>query len=205
AEDAGVRFHYRTHVIALERDGDRVRAVLTADGERLPCDAVVLTTELPVSYRLLGRVPRRPLPLCAAPSAVVLHVAARRSWPGVGHHTLLLGNAWAETFRQLIVAGELMHDPSLLVTRPTATDPRLAPEGTDVLSLLDPVPNVQRDPVDIDFFGLGIVVQIARVVKNRLIPGLPNDLGFTHVLTAKDWAELDMVAGTPDSLPHIFG
>lgn len=205
AEDAGVRFHYRTHVIALERDGDRVRAVLTADGERLPCDAVVLTTEPPVSYRLLGRVPRRPLPLRAAPSAVVLHVAARRSWPGVGHHTLLLGNAWAETFRQLIVAGELMHDPSLLVTRPTATDPRLAPEGTDVLSVLAPVPNLHRAPIDWEREGPSYAEQIARVAEKRLLPGLPDAIGFTHVLTPKEWAELDMVAGTPFSLAHTFG
>ena len=47
-----------------------------ADGERIPCDAVVLTCELPAAYRLLGYVPRRPFPLMAAPS--------NRIWPPSG-------------------------------------------------------------------------------------------------------------------------
>ena len=52
-------------------------AVRTDDGDRIPADAVVLTTELPDTYRLLGRAPRRLLPLRPAPSAVVAHVGCR--------------------------------------------------------------------------------------------------------------------------------
>ena len=44
-----------------------IAAVLAKEG----ADAVVLTTELPDTYRLLGRAPRRLLPLRPAPSAVV--------------------------------------------------------------------------------------------------------------------------------------
>ena len=37
-----------------------------------------------------------------------------------------------------------MSDPSLLVTRPTATDPSLAPAGRDLLYVLAPAPNLAR-------------------------------------------------------------
>ncbi|MFY1621153.1 phytoene desaturase family protein, partial [Micromonospora sp. WMMD736] len=67
AADAGVEFRYDAAVSALERTADRVTAVSTDSGERVPADAVVLTTELPDTYRLLGRAPRRLLGLRPAP------------------------------------------------------------------------------------------------------------------------------------------
>ncbi len=54
---AGVQFHYGSQVSELERDDARITAVRTDRGERIACDAVVLTTELPTTYRLLGRTP----------------------------------------------------------------------------------------------------------------------------------------------------
>ena len=77
AADAGVEFVYGATVSELECSGSRVTAVRTADGQRVPADAVVLTTELPDTYRLLGRTPRRLLRLRPAPSAVVAHVGCR--------------------------------------------------------------------------------------------------------------------------------
>ena len=71
--------------------------MITAEGERVASDAVVLTTELPLTYELLGRQPRRLLPLRAAPSAVVLHVGCRAAAPAEpqsAHHTILFGEAW---------------------------------------------------------------------------------------------------------------
>jgi phytoene desaturase len=50
AASAGVKLHYGADVTALERSGDRVTAVRTADGMRVPCDAVVLATELDTAY-----------------------------------------------------------------------------------------------------------------------------------------------------------
>ncbi len=62
AASAGVKLHYGAPATTLERAGDRVTAVRTADGLRVPCDAVVLATELTTAYPLLGRRPGRPGP-----------------------------------------------------------------------------------------------------------------------------------------------
>src|SRR6201996_8044604 len=72
AATAGVKFLYGETVTALERSGDRVTAVRTGGGLRVPCDALVLATELTTAYRLLGRQPRRLLPLRAGASSVGL-------------------------------------------------------------------------------------------------------------------------------------
>jgi phytoene desaturase len=58
ASDAGVQFRYSSQVTALERSTDRVTAVRTSQGQRIACDAVILTTELPQTYELLADVHR---------------------------------------------------------------------------------------------------------------------------------------------------
>ncbi|HVV20696.1 MAG TPA: phytoene desaturase family protein [Pseudonocardiaceae bacterium] len=202
AESAGVRFHYDTTVTALERVGSRVRAVRTDTGLRVPCDAVVLTTELPVAYRLLGRTPRRPVRLRAAPSAVVLHLGTNGREAGGAHHTILFGAAWQETFREIIADGRVMSDPSLLVTRPTATDPGLAPAGRDLWYVLAPAPNLERGRIDWDRTGGRYADQLLACVAERLAPGLPGRVEMTHLVTPAGWARQGLVAGTPFSYAH---
>jgi phytoene desaturase len=206
AASAGVKFHYGETVTTLERsgDGDQVTAVRTASGLRVPCDAVVLATELTTAYQLLGRRPRRPLPLRPSPSAVVLHAGTRRSWSGTAHHTILFGAAWDETFDEIINRGQLMQDPSLLVTRPTATDPELAPEGRDLIYILAPAPNLARGRFDWDRTGDGYADRLAEIVTGRLLPGLDTEISVRQVVTPADWARQGMVAGTPFSYAHSF-
>src|SRR6201992_1144476 len=151
AAGAGVQFRYNSTVSGLERTGGRVDAVRTKQGERIACDAVVLTTELPLTYELLGRRPRRALRLRHSPSAVIAHVGC----PSVAsaHHTILFGESWDQTFTDIIDEGRVMRDPSILVTRPTASDPTLAPAGRDLLYVLAPAPNLDRGAIDWDSEG----------------------------------------------------
>ncbi|HEY0717980.1 MAG TPA: FAD-dependent oxidoreductase, partial [Streptosporangiaceae bacterium] len=155
-------------------------------------------------YQLLGRRPWRPLPLRPAPSAVVLHAGTRRRWPGTAHHTILFGAAWDDTFDEIIDRGQLMHDPSLLVTRPTATDPGLAPDGTDLVYILAPAPNLVRGRFDWDKIGPGYADDLAATVAGRLLPGLDAEVSVRQVVTPADWARQGLVAGTPFSFSHSF-
>jgi phytoene desaturase len=206
AADAGVTFRYGAAVSSLERRGRRITAVRTADGDRIPCDAVVLTCELPAAYRLLGHVPRRPARLVAAPSAVVAHLgvsgAPDETTAGTTHHNLLFGDAWRTTFDDLIRDGRPMRDPSLLLTRPTATDPDLAPAGNQLLSVLAPAPNLLRGRVDWDRIGPEYADELMRLAAGR--SGLGGKVETLHVITPADWRRQGLVAGTPFSLAHTF-
>ncbi|WP_188112774.1 phytoene desaturase family protein [Mycobacterium simiae] len=204
---AGVRFHYRARVTELERSGDRITAVRTERGQRIPCDAVVLTTELPTSYQLLGHTPRRIRKLRASPSAVVVHAGCRSVSPAdrpAAHHTILFGAAWQQTFTDIIRDGRLMRDPSLLVTRPTAGDPSLAPPGRDLLYLLAPAPNLAGGAVDWLSAGKGYTESIIETVAKRLLPELRDSVDVLDVVTPLDWARQGMAAGTPFALAHTF-
>ncbi|WP_370330893.1 phytoene desaturase family protein [Mycolicibacterium hippocampi] len=203
AAAAGVEFVYESAVSDLEWSGSRVTGVHTTSGHRVPADAVVLTTELPDTYRLLGHTPRRLLKLRPAPSAVVAHVGCRAADDRVGHHSILFGDAWHQTFRDIIDDGRVMRDPSLLVTRPTASDPSLAPPGRDLLYVLAPAPNTQVGQVDWDAAGTGYVDEMLGAVTARL-PELGDDVELLRVVTPADWGRQGMAAGTPFALAHTF-
>ncbi|HEX5144286.1 MAG TPA: phytoene desaturase family protein, partial [Mycobacterium sp.] len=207
AQDAGVHFRYRSMVTALERSCDRINAVITDQDERIPCDAVVLTTELPRSYELLGHRPRRLLPVREAPSAVVLHVgcpALPSAEPAPAHHTILFGEAWDQTFTDIIRDGQPMRDPSLLVTRPTASDTHLAPAGRDLLYVLAPTPNLRRGRLDWSSLSQPYAQSMLDTVDQRLIPNLQDQAELLHIDTPADWARQGMTAGTPFALAHTF-
>jgi phytoene desaturase len=178
--------------------------VHTDTDDRIDADAVILTTELPDTYRLLGRTPRRLLALRPSPSAVVAHIGVRSADTRMPHHHILFGDTWEQTFREIIDDGVVMSDPSLLVTRPTAGDPSLAPAGRDLLYVLAPAPNLTRGRVDWDHIGGAYADSMMAAVTDRL-PQLGVDAELLHVVNPADWARQGMAAGTPFALAHTFG
>ncbi|MEC3980014.1 phytoene desaturase family protein [Amycolatopsis sp. H20-H5] len=202
---AGADVRFGTEAAWLERVSSRVHAVRTRSGERIPCDAVVLATELTTSYQLLGARPRRPLPLRFSPSAVVLHGHAKRDWPLLDHHTIFFGDAWRRTFAEIIREGKLMSDPSLLVTRPTATEPGLAATaGTQVISVLAPAPNLRRGPIDWGRIGGRYQDELLRTLEARGLSDFGAEFTVGERITPADWAARGLAAGTPFSLAHTF-
>lgn len=205
AAHAGADLRFGQNVTRLERNGSRITAVVT-DEERIPCDAVVLTPDLPVSYRLLGRTPRRPVSIRHSPSAVVLHAGTDRTWPGLAHHTLSFGTAWSRTFDELTRTGQLMSDPSLLITRPTATDPTLAPPGHHLHYILAPCPNTDIGP---DASAWGELApryrdSILKELEQRGLDGISSSITEECLVTPADWQAQGHAAGTPFSAAHTF-
>src|SRR3954471_24128553 len=207
ATDAGVSFLYGATVAELETSGRRIGAVRLADGDRLPCDAVVVTTDQP--HRLVPglRSPRRPV---YSPSCVTLHLGVRAQLPGQAHHTISFGAAWEEVFDELTRKGRPMSDPSLLVSMPSVTDRSLAPDGGQVLSVVAPTPNL--DPrsggnPDIDWTTLAPRYrdELLATLEARGWTGVSDAIEVEELATPLDWAAQGMAAGTPFALAHTFG
>jgi phytoene desaturase len=208
ARDAGADVRYNTTVTALECSGERITAVHTAGGERVGADAVVLTPDLPVVHRLLGRAPRRLVPLRWSPSAVVLHAGVQAGtgpgWTGLAHHTIMFGEAWERTFEEIIYRGQLMTDPSLLITRPTATDPSLAPAGRELLYILAPCPNLRTAPLDWATLGSAYRDELVSTLEQRGLADLGDAIEVEQLITPADWAAQGLAVGTPFSAAHTF-
>ncbi|WP_381560855.1 phytoene desaturase [Streptomyces eurythermus] len=206
AADAGAELRWSAEVSALESVSGRVRAVRLASGERIPCDAVVLTCELPAAHRLMGRTPRRPVRLRHSPSAVILHAGTDRTWPGLAHHTLSFGAAWERTFDELTRTGSLMSDPSLLITRPTTHDPSLAPPGRHLHYVLAPCPNTDVGPSSAAWRDLGPRYRDSLVaeLERRGLDGFADSVQEEMLVTPLDWAAQGHAAGSPFSVSHTF-
>ncbi len=204
AAKAGAVLRYGESVRGLERSRDRVTAVLTDRGERLACDQVVLTADLPAAHRLLGYRSRRPVPHRFSPSAVVLHLGTDRTWEHLSHHTISFGRRWDRTFTEIIDEGRTMSDPSFLITQPTATDPSLAPEGRHLLYVLAPAPNLAAGDIDWDREGPRYRDRIVATLEARGMTGLDASVRAEHLVTPADWARQGLARGTPFSLAHTF-
>ncbi|ASU78481.1 phytoene desaturase [Actinopolyspora erythraea] len=204
AAASGALLRYGSSVTRLERRGSRVTAVHTEHGERIPCDSVVLTPDLPISYRLLGRTPRRPLRLRAAPSALLVHAGTNREQPELSHHTLSFGDSWKRTFDELTREGSLMSDPSVLITNPTRSDPSLAPPGRHLHHILVPCPNLDLARFDWNAIARGYAQEVIDSLQRRVMPGFDASVEVSHIVSPADWAELGMLAGTPFSAAHTF-
>ncbi|CAM5254456.1 phytoene desaturase family protein [Streptomyces aurantiogriseus] len=205
AADAGAELRFGEPVTRLERSGERITAVVTAK-ERIPCDAVVLTPDLPVTYRLLGRRPRRPVRLRHSPSALVLHVGTDRTWPQLAHHTISFGAAWRTTFDELTRQGRPMSDPSVLITRSTATDPGLAPPGRHLHYILAPCPNTDIGPGAAAWGELGPRYRagLLRELDRRGLDGIEAAIEVEALVTPTDWLGQGHASGTPFSAAHTF-
>ena len=73
---------------------------------------------------------------CGSPACVACPLVPRPTT------TSTSATQWDESFRALIRDGELMSDPSILVTLHSLDDASLAPPGCSTIYALEPVPNL---------------------------------------------------------------
>jgi phytoene desaturase len=206
AEKHGVAFRYNTTVTRVDTRGGRATGVVTADGEYIPADAVVLNPDLPVAHEtLLGAGPPRRLRY--SPSCVVLHVGSRQGYSRIAHHNIHFGRSWRGTFDEVIKRGELMSDPSVLVTNPSRADPSVAPAGRHSYYVLAPVPNLASASRRLDWRGgLAEVYQqeLIETLEQRGYHGFGAGVEVSRMVTPADWAEQGMAAGTPFAAAHTL-
>jgi phytoene desaturase len=206
AEKHGVHIRYGTEVTSIDVRGGRAVGVITADGEHIPADAVVVNADLPTAYdRLLParNRPRRLNRLRYSPSAVVLHAGSSTGFDDLAHHTIEFGSAWDETFDEIIEHGVPMSDPSFLLTSPTRTDASLAPAGKHAYYALFPAPNT-TGRVDWRAAREGYRDQVIESIEKRGYAGFGAGIEVEHVVTPADWQDSGLAAGAPFAAAHTF-
>jgi len=127
-------------VTSIVRREGRVIAVDTASGDRLQADAVVSNADVVTTRRTLlglnGRIPSLTM------SCFLLYLGVNRKFPQLQHHTLLVGDDYRGFIRDVTVARRLPTSLSLYVHAPSRTEPAMAPEGGESISVLLPVPHL---------------------------------------------------------------
>jgi len=180
--------------------------VVTASGKQIEADVVVLNPDLPTAYRDLlpaAAAPKRLGRLRYSPSCVVLHAGSTAAYTGAAHHNIHFGRAWRRTFTELIRAGRLMSDPSVLVTNPSRSDPALAPPGRQTYYLLAPTPNLTAG-IDWASTGPRYRDELVATLEDRGYVGFGAGIEVERLVTPADWAASGLAAGAPFAAAHTL-
>jgi len=204
AEKHGVKFKYSTTAATIEKSNGRATAVITTDGERIPCDALILNPDLPVAWKeLIGKEPWSIKRLNYSPSCVTMLVGSKKSYDHIAHHNIHFGASWDGVFDELINKKILMTDPSILVTVPSLDDKSLTPPGKESYYVLFPTPNLDAD-IDWKVTGPKYRDQMIKTLEQRGYTDFGDSIEVEHLTTPLDWEAQGMKRGAPFASAHTF-
>jgi phytoene desaturase len=146
AAGLGAELRTGSEVTGIEIERGAVRGV-TANGERIACDAVVSNMDAVRSYtELVGGAPARAItrkgyePAC---SGVVLYLGLNRRYDHLAHHDFIFSRDAEEEFDAIYKKGIPAPDPTAYLCAPSASDPGVAPDGGEALYVLVHTPHLR--------------------------------------------------------------
>ena len=176
----------------IETRNGRVTGVRLWNNERIAADTVVANADPSWVYsRMLPGEPQAKSSAARVRQSMSLFVGyfgARRQYPEIAHHTILLGPRYRELLRDIFERRVLARDFSLYLHAPTRTDASLAPAGCEAFYVLSPVPN-NKSGIDWKQVGPAYFESIMESVEQRLLPGLRESLATSFTMTPQDFAE----------------
>ncbi len=185
---------------------------MTGRGD-INADLIVCNADAPAVYENLISAEFRPKwtdtrlsKLKYSMGLFVLYFGTTRQYPNVAHHTIILGERYAELLREMFDLKKLaMNDLSLYLHRPTATDPSMAPAGCDSFYVLCPVPNLQGD-VDWETMGPKYRDIVVNELDRTVLPGLRECITEDFYVTPIHFRDnLNTLHGTGFSIQPTFG
>jgi phytoene desaturase len=121
-------------------------------------------------------------------SLFVWYFGTRRQYPAVAHHTIMLGPRYEGLLADIFTRHVLADDFSLYLHRPTATDPALAPPGSDAFYVLSPVPNLLSG-TDWTETAERYRRAIEDLLGSTVLPGLRGEIVTSRLLTPQDFQD----------------
>ncbi len=182
-KEQGIRLHLNAPVQSIAVENGRAVGVQLGRGGRFSSDTVVANADAPALYhRLIGREHRRKWTDARirrqqfSMGLFVLYLGVRRQYPGLAHHTILLGRRYKDLLEEIFEHKLLSDDISLYLHAPTRTDASLAPPGCESLYALVPVPNLEvvppGRPIDWSVTGPRLAAHTIQTLEDTLCPGL---------------------------------
>jgi len=173
------------------------------DGEFHAADAVASNGDVPWVYKHLIRPEHRRRwtdrsidRLHISMSCFVLYLGARKQYPRLLHHTLILSERYRELVRDIFDRKILPDDLSMYLHVPTRTDPAMAPPGCESMYVLAPVPH------------LGSGIEWSRKkdeYRDRILRFLEEDFGLEDLRASLDVVETFTPEDFRDQLSSHLG
>ncbi len=147
---AGATFELGTAVVAINHAHGRATGVTLDDGRTIPADAIVSAADLHHTETAL--LPKELQTYSEryfshrdpGLGTVLVFLGVKGALPQLAHHTLLFSTDWTPDFRAVYHGPEPLRplgaSESIYISKTSATDSGVAPEGYENLFILVPVP-----------------------------------------------------------------
>lgn len=193
-EGLGGELRLNADVAEVLVEEGRARGVRLTGGEVIRADVVVSNADSAWLYRhLVPESARRTWTNRKVENSrysmglFVWYFGTKRRYEDVAHHTILLGPRYRGLLDDIFGA-RLAADFSLYLHRPTATDPKLAPEGMDAFYVLSPVPNLRAD-VDWTEQAEPYREAIEKHLADTILPGLAEEVVASRIMTPMEFRD----------------
>ncbi len=204
-----VRLGETVDKIVIEKG--RATGIRLADGRVLHSDIVVanadaafLYTEMVTPSALAASTKTKLAAAHYSMGLFVLYFGTTKTYPGVAHHTIWLGERYRELLADIFDRKVLAEDFSLYLHRPTATDTSFAPQGCDSFYVLCPVPNLQAE-IDWSIESARLRDRIVAALASTILPGLEDAIVSEIVKTPADFRQdYCSLHGTGFSIAPLF-
>lgn len=147
ARAQGATIRTGARVAEITTDDGAATGIRLEDGTVHTADIVVSSADLHFTETRLLPAPLRTYPerwwrrRNPGPGALLVLLGVDGELPELAHHTLLFARDWRENFGAVFGRHRRIPDPaSIYVCRPSATDPSVAPAGSENLFVLVPMP-----------------------------------------------------------------
>jgi phytoene desaturase len=219
ARSAGADLRSGTAARRIVVTNGTATGVELVDGSVLEADIVVSAADLHHTETVLLTDPEsRSYPeeywqnSVAGPSALLIYLGVEGELPALEHHTLFFARAWADNFEAIFGSNPRVPEtPSFYVCKPSGVDPSVAPDGTENVFVLVPLP---ADPGlghgGIDGAGDELIEALADQVIERMaewagIPDLATRVVLRRTVGPADFADdLNAWKGTALGPAHVL-
>jgi phytoene desaturase len=191
----GGEVHYDSEVREIIVEKGEARGITLADGTRFDANIVISNADSAQTYlKLLNGAARRRWTDAKlrrarySMSLFVWYFGTRRQFPDVRHHTIIMGPRYKGLIDDIFERKILPQDCSLYLHRPTASDPTLAPQGSDSFYVLSPVPN-QDSGIDWEREAPRYKALIAKRLHETELPGFEREIVSERIMTPIDFEE----------------
>lgn len=210
-KEVGINIHLNCSVKHIEIIDKKVNSIVLQTGEHVACDVVISNADPLYLYRYMIASHHQPL-LSKCKTALskpsmglfVWYFGTKKQYPGVTHHTILMGDDYQRLLTDIFNKKVLSNDMAIYLHRPTATDPAMAPEGHDTFYCLCPVPNLISD-IDWEKQSGPFVKRMITKLEQSCLPGLSEALTVSIIKTPKDFkADYHAFQGSGFSVAPLF-
>lgn len=205
----GVTYHLESDVTQIISKDGYTAGIQLADGQVIDADIVISNADLHHTETKLLKAKDQSYPEKywqkkeSGISALLLYLGVEGELPQLEHHNLFFVDNWESNFESIYSDKEIPKSASLYVCKPSATDQDVAPDGSENLFVLVPLPTgLTLSLKEKDMLAKRFIKQLATSIKQ---PNLAKRITYQEVFGPDDFeSTYNAWQGTALGVSHLL-